>query len=267
MAAARIPKSSRRSGLGSTGVREALRDRIPRIGRLGGLPPVGRNPLQRPFASDRQQTLVAAWKGWYTFGMHIRSAVVILALFSLAAAVPEPRAPREPTVRTTAADTNQTPPAAAGTPVGIGAVLEDGRRVQGRIRLEFPSFPVRYQADGFVYDKELAFAEIRELRILEWKGHPSARSDKTLHYFYPSRYRVTTRAGVVFELTTRLKLLDSLLIENDFGRLRLFAYFADYWIGEDARGRWENSGSQEFSFNNRNPNGGVVRQMHFSAVP
>lgn len=185
----------------------------------------------------------------------------------VAGAVQEPKAPSEPQVADTSTNSgsSSSKPAPGGDSFRVTVLLEDGRHIQGTIRLQYAEFKLRHNVGGFTYFKTLRFREIREIRILRWKPVYIRGTSRKLYYFYPALYRITTFAGGVFLLAKRLKLLDSFQIENKFGKTRMFAYFADYRVGDKKQGHWQNTKQKAFAYNSRHPLGRTVRRIVFAA--
>lgn len=202
----------------------------------------------------------------------MRRIVTFALVAAVAASVPAalagvtgPKDPNTPKIRdfddnTSSSRTNETP---KGRAYPVTVHLAGGKTVNGSIRVEFDSFRVRHTADGFTWDKELRFDELAELRIVYWKAEKSKSSAEQLYYFLPARYVAVTADGSRIPLATRLKELDSFLLHSGYGTTRLFAYFADYWVGSEDDGYWKNAKKRQFDWNSTHPNQAVVWRIVF----
>ncbi len=132
--------------------------------------------------------------------------------------------------------------------------------ITGITELSINSITVNNKVGNLTYEKQLNINDIESLQILEWIPQMSSKSsdskDKEIEYtFFPSKYKIKMKDGKVYYQKARYEDLDILIIENEYGKTKVFSIFVDYWIKESSdNGYWYNSGIKDFSGNNRNPN-------------
>ena len=121
-------------------------------------------------------------------------------------------------------------------------------------------FRIRQTVNGIRYSKTIRLDDLRSLSILSWKALYRGRdsSGAGLYYFIPSKFVCTTAAGRTV-IRKRLRQFDALILSNRYGSTRLYAYFADYW----SKGRWRNSGSDDFHYNGTHPNPACLVRIVF----
>jgi len=116
------------------------------------------------------------------------------------------------------------------------------------------------------YYRKLSLAETASIRVNRWKPNLSAAEEgRQLYYFMPEIYRVIARDGEVYRLDKRMKMLDMIELRTQRGNTRVYTYFADYWLGDEDEGQWENSGSPDFDHNATHPNPATVYRIDFIA--
>lgn len=203
-----------------------------------------------------------------------RSGFLCALLFAAAlleAAPIEPRLPKEPVIADDAVRPNGTtvrtnaPDPVKGFPCRVRIFFVDGRKYEGQIVLPFDRFMVTHTDGRLAFIRELKLPEIASIRVIRWKPELSRKSRRSLYYFYPETYRIIAVDGAEFRLAKRLKMLDSVDLVTRMGSSRVFAYFADYWIGSTDDGHWENARSRRFDYNNTRPNSGIVYRIDFLA--
>ena len=191
-----------------------------------------------------------------------------------------PNAPRAPTVVT-----NQAPVRVASatnaaqsnvrdgitrqfTDWKVRIFFVDGRMLEGTVSLEVSEYIVDFTINGIRFHRNLSFSETASIRVNRWVPMPSTAErvegqSGTLYYFMPELYRIIARDGEVYRLDKRMKIFDTFVLHTPRGNTRVYSYFADYWIGTEGDGQWQNSGSKDFNHNNTRPHSGAVYRIDF----
>jgi len=140
----------------------------------------------------------------------------------------------------------------------------DGRMLEGVTSLGYSEYVVDFVENGNKFYKKLSLSETASIRVNRWKAvHSESEEERELYFFMPELYRVITRSGEVYRLYKRMKMLDTIDLATQRGNTRVYSYFADYWLGTEDKGQWENSGSEEFDYNDTHPNPQTVYRIDF----
>ncbi len=143
--------------------------------------------------------------------------------------------------------------------IKVRLFLQNGQVIKGTTELEEKGFMVTNKVGDINYEKELNIDEIDSIEILEWipqmtSKTSDSKNNEIEYTFFPSKYKLKLKDGKVYYQKARYENIDVLLIENEYGKTKVFSIFVDYWIKESSKkGYWFNSGISEFSGNNRNP--------------
>lgn len=139
----------------------------------------------------------------------------------------------------------------------------DGRSLEGEVLFPFNEFMVDQILDGRRFYRKITLAEMTSIRVRRWVPQAKTSPGRQLYYFMPAIYRIIPKTGSDLHLDKRMKMLDSMEVRTPAGKTRVYAYFADYWIGHTDDGHWENSGSRDFAWNNTRPNLKTVYRIDF----
>ncbi len=149
----------------------------------------------------------------------------------------------------------------------VTIIFEDKTILSGIISFPKDSIKVTHKKKGFIFRKTIKWDDVKNLRIVEWKAfakNGSTNRNLILYYFYPYKWKITTKAGKIYEYKGKIPYLHKLILTNEDGSTDIYSYFVDYWkITGKKSGYWKNAKSVDFYYPFKHPNKKVFKIINF----